>query len=425
MMTLGIPAYRLPRAVINRDISVIQKMGVEIKTNVAFGKDMTLESLKKSGFKAVFLATGLHQNRNLNVKNEEVKGVLKGVDFLRDVALGQAVSIGKKVIVVGGGNVAVDVALTAIRSGAKDVSLVCLEDRDEMPAWEHEISEAIEDGVKIVNCFGPNKFLEQNGRITGVEFKRCTCVFDECGTFDPQYDQKDLQTLGADTVIIAIGQTADLAFIENENIFINPGARIAADPVTLQTSRQGVFAGGDVFYGPKSIVAAIGSGREAALSIDRYLKGLSLTPDRNKPLTAIKKPYLEKYDSAQRAAMPCLASEVRTKDFAEVRLGFTAEMVARESKRCISCGSSCIQACPYDAIAFNVYTAKTEKCNLCYNRVINGLYPACADNICLAHCIHFGDPAEIEQKITEKRKLRGGWGEIIPQAIAYAKTARP
>ena len=417
MMSVGIPEYRLPRDVISREIKVIQDMGVEIKTGVTFGKDVTLESLKQDGYQAVFLATGLHLNRRLNLDKEDLKNVLKGVDFLRDVSLGRPVLIGKKVVVIGGGNVAIDVALTSIRKGATGVSMVCLEQRDEMPAWEHEIREALEEGVQIINGVGPNKFLEKHGKLSGMELKRCTSVFDEKGIFNPKYDATILTTLEADTIIVAIGQAADLSFAEKQGIGVSPEGRLEADPVTLQTPAEGVFAGGDACYGPKSVAEAIGSGKEAAISIDRYLRGLGLGSDRGTRLNPITKPVIEKHSPSPRTEMPRLDPRERVKSFAEVRLGFTEDMVLQEAKRCVSCGTCCIQACPYDAIVFNEHSGKTQKCNLCYHRVTNGLYPACADNICLAHCIYFGDPAEIEQKILEKRKLRGGWGEIIPKAV--------
>ena len=270
MMAVGIPEYRLPRDVISREIGVIQEMGVEIKTGVTLGKDTTLQSLKQDGYQAVFLATGLHRNRRLNMDNEDLKDILKGVDFLREVSLGNPVSIGKRVIVIGGGNVAIDVALTSMRKGAQEVSMVCLEQRDEMPAWEHEILEALEEGVKIINGFGPSKFLEQGGKLSGVEFKRCTSVFEKNGAFNPKYDATDLTTLEGDTVIVAIGQAADLSFAEKQGISMSPEGLFEADPVTLETSIEGVFAGGDVHHGPKSVVEAIGSGRSAALSCRRW-----------------------------------------------------------------------------------------------------------------------------------------------------------
>lgn len=421
MMAVGIPEYRLPREVIAREIEIIRHMGVEVKTGVTFGKEITLKSLKKAGYRAVFLATGLHKNRRLNMKKEDLKGVLKGVDFLRNVSLGKRVSIGKRVIVIGGGNVAIDVALTSLRRGASEVSLVCLEKRGEMPAWKHEILEALEEGVKIINGYGPKKFLEKSGKLSGIEFKRCTSVFDKAGVFSPKYDVKVLKKLEADTAIIAVGQAADLSFAKKQGIPVSPEGRLEADPTTLETRMKGVFAGGDVYYGPKSIVEAIGSGKEAAISIDRYIRGLSLTADRDRRLRSITEPQKDKYDPSPRTQMPRLEPEERVKSFSEVRLGFTEKMVVQEAKRCISCGTCCIQACPYDAITFDEKSGKARKCNLCYNRVTNGLYPACADNVCLAHCIYFGDAAEIEKKILEKRKVRGGWGEIIPKAIVSSR----
>ena len=255
-------------------------MGVKIKTGVTFGKDVTFESLRKEGYKAFFLATGLHKNVRLNIANENMKGVLNGIDFPRDLALGNPVDLGRKVIVVGGGNVAMDVAMTAIRKGAAQVTLVSLEQRGEMPAWEREINEAIEEGVQIVNGLGPNRLLDQEGRLSGIEFKRCTSVFDESGGFSPKYDDADLTRLEADTVIVAIGQAADISLAKEQGIPTNAAGQFLADPITLETSMKGVFAGGDAYYGPKTVVEAIGCGKEASVSIDRYLRDLDLNTGR-------------------------------------------------------------------------------------------------------------------------------------------------
>ncbi len=252
MMAVGIPEYRLPRDIVAAEIKVIEDMGVEIKTGVTFGEDITFESLKGEGFQAFFLATGLHLSRLLNVEGEDLPGVLKGVDFLRDTAIGNTTSVGKKVVVIGGGNVAIDVALSAKRVGAQDISLICLEKRDEMPAWDYEIEEALEEKITIINSLGPKSFLEKDGQLAGIEFKRCTDVFDKNGAFNPRYDETDLTTIDADTIIVAIGQAADLSFAEKESIPISRKGGLEADPLTLETSIQGVFAGGDVLYGPKS-----------------------------------------------------------------------------------------------------------------------------------------------------------------------------
>jgi ferredoxin len=190
------------------------------------------------------------------------------------------------------------------------------------------------------------------------------------------------------------------------------------DSLTLQSDDPDIFAGGDAIRGSQTVIEAIADGRQAAISIDRYIRGLDLRLDRDRELRAITNPRKDKVDPSARAQMPRLQPQERVKNFDEVQKGFTKEMVVQEARRCLSCGSSCIQACPYDAITFDEKIGIARKCNLCYDRVTNGLYPACADNICLGHCIYFGDPVEIEKKILEKRKIRGGWGEIIPKVLA-------
>ena len=393
MMAVGIPLYRLPRTVLATEIGVIQKMGVEIKTGVTFGKDVTFDSMRKQGYRAFFLATGLHQNIPLNIANENLKGVLNGIDFLRDISLGNPVNVGKKVIVIGGGNVAMDVAMTAARRGA-DVSLVALEQRSEMPAWEREINEAQEEGIQIINGMGPNKFLGKAGRLSGVEFKRCTSVFDEKGAFSPKYDELDLTTMETDTVIAAIGQAADLSLAEKLGLPMDPGGHLNADPITLETAIKGVFAGGDVYYGPKTVADAIGCGKEASVSIDRYLRGLDLYTGRearDAKLTPITQPVKDKYDPAPRAQMAWLPVQERmTSD--EVQLGLTAQTALQEAKRCISCGTSCVQACPYGVMQFNHLVLKAVKCDLCLDKRGNGEAPACTW-ACPAHCIYWGDAA--------------------------------
>ncbi len=393
MMAVGIPEYRLPKDILSTEIRLIQDMGVEIKTGVTFGTDITLESLKQDGYQAFFLATGLHRDRSLNIENEDLDGVLKGIDFLRDVSLGNPVSVGERVIVVGGGNVAIDVAMTAIRKGAKEVFLVCLEQRDEMPAWKHEIQTAIEEGIKIINGLGPNKFLQKDGTLSGIEFKRCTSAFDGDGTFNPKYDEKDLSNLEGDTAIAAIGQAADLSFAYKQGIQVSSADSLDADPITLETPIKGVFAGGDVFYGPASIAEAIGSGREAAVSIDRYINGRDLRLGRlgrDKELRPIIDPQKAKYDHATRGQMPHLEPRDRVKNFDEVQKGFTEEMAVEEGKRCIMCGASCVQSCPWDIMQFNHETSKAVKCDLCIEKRDREEVPACF-SVCPTRCIFWGD----------------------------------
>ncbi|MFC1534233.1 FAD-dependent oxidoreductase [Thermodesulfobacteriota bacterium] len=394
MMAVGIPEYRLPKDILSAEIKSITDMGVEIKTGIGFGSDITLDGLKQDGYQAFFLATGLHVNRSLEIEKEDQEGVLKGVDFLRDVSLGNPVSVGKRVIVVGGGNVAVDVAMTAVRKGAQEVTLVCLEQRDEMPAWEDEILTALEEGVKIINGLGPNKFLQKDGKLSGIEFKRCTSVFDEGGAFNPKYDVTNLTEVEGDTVITAIGQAADLSFAENQGIPVGSEGGLKANPITLETPIEGVFAGGDVFYGPASVAEAIGSGREAAVSIDRFINGRDLRLGRlgrDKELKAITEPQKDQYDPSARGKMPHLDPQERVKNFNEVQKGFSEEMALQEGKRCIMCGASCVQSCPWDIMQFNHETSKAVKCDLCIEKRDRGEVPACF-SVCPTKCIYWGDP---------------------------------
>ncbi len=355
MMAVGIPAYRLPRDILELEIDVIRRLGVEIRTGVAFGTDVTLESLKRDGFKAVFLAIGLHGGRRLGIENEDVDGVLQGVDFLRRAALGEKVPIGEEVLVVGGGNVAIDVALTAKRLGAKNVTLVCLERREEMPAWSHEIEEALESDVKIVNSFGPKRFfIDRSQRVSGIEFKTCTAVFDENRRFNPQYDESACTPMFADTVIIAIGQSTDRSGLDGEGLaFTRPGG-LQADPLTLQTPIEWVFAGGDAHHGPKSVVEAVASGKEAAESIHRYVNGLDLRAGRGKEWDFVKP---ETADEPKHARVPvrCLDPAARECNFLEVSFGYDEAEARTESQRCLRCGIcsecyQCVKACLAQAV---------------------------------------------------------------------------
>ena len=354
MMAVGIPAYRLPRDVMKAEIGIIEKMGVEIKTGVTFGKDITIDSLKTEGYRAIFVATGLHLSRRLNVEGEDLPQVLKGVDFLRQAALEEPVSVGERVVVIGGGNVAIDVAMSAIRLGAKKVGLVCLEKRDEMPAWEYEIEEALEEGIEITNSLGPKKFIESNGKLKAIEFKKCTRVFDEMGNFSPQYDEQDLTTIEADTAIVAIGQAADLSFTEAQGIAVSKKGGLEADPITLETPVEGVFAGGDVFYGPRSVVEAVGCGKEAAESIHRYINGLDMREGRQKDWSYVK-PEIDSELKIPRTQMPKLSLEERKGNFKEISLGFDEQRARQEAERCLKCGIcsecyQCVKACLAGAI---------------------------------------------------------------------------
>jgi NADPH-dependent glutamate synthase beta subunit-like oxidoreductase/NAD-dependent dihydropyrimidine dehydrogenase PreA subunit len=409
MMAVGIPLYRLPRETLAADIGVIEKMGVEIKTGVTFGVDVTFDSLRKEGYNAFFLAPGLHKNIPLDIPNTDLKGVLNGIDFLRDVSLGNPVSLGKKALVVGGGNVAMDVAMTAIRQGAADVSIVYRRTQAEMPAWKREVNEALEEGIKIVTGLAPKQFLGRDGRLYGVEFKRSASMRNEEGIVELEYDESDLTRIDAETVIIAAGQAADVALAENLGIPVDEEGRFVADPISLKTTLEGVFAGGDALYGPRTVVEAIGSGKEASVSIDRYLRSLDLLTGRearDAGLTPITKPVKDGYDPAPRTETTWMPLEERMVSD-EVQRGFSELQAVQEAKRCITCGASCVQACPYGIMQFNHEALKAVKCDLCIEKRGRGEAPACTW-ACPAHCIYWGDASSFPSGINE------GLQRIVP-----------
>ncbi len=364
MMRVGIPEYRLPRDILAGEIDVIRKMGAEVKCNVTFGQDITLESLKADGYAACFMAIGLHGGRKLGVENEDAEGVLQGVDFLRDAAMGKDVQVGQEVLVVGGGNVAIDVALTAKRKGAKKVTLICLEKREEMPAWEHEIQEALESEIEIVNSFGPKTFfIDKSNKVSGIEFKTCTAVFDENRRFNPQYDENACTPYFGDTIIVAIGQSTNLNGIKEQGIAISRPGGLEADPVTLQTPVDWVFAGGDAFYGPKSVVDAVACGKEAAESIHRFVNGLDLNEGREKKWEYVK-PETAKEVLKDRVKVRCLDPEARECNFMEVSFGYNEDEAKLEAQRCLKCGIcsecyQCVDACLAGAVNHNMQPKRT------------------------------------------------------------------
>jgi heterodisulfide reductase subunit A-like polyferredoxin len=355
MMRVGIPEYRLPRDILGEEIAFIEQLGVTIKTGVSFGSDITLDTLKADGFGAVFMAIGLHGGRALGVDNEDVEGVLQGVDFLRDVALGKEVDLGEEVLVVGGGNVAIDVALTAKRKGAKKVTLVCLERREEMPAWEHEIEEALEGDIEIVNSYGPKTFfINKANKVSGIEFKTCTAVFDAEGRFNPAYDESACTPIFGDTVIVSIGQSTDTSGLAEMGVGLTRVGGLEADPVTLQTPIAGVFAGGDAHHGPKSVVEAVAAGKTAAESIRRYLNGEDLLEGRDENWEFVK-PDDMIYPIQKRVPVRCLDPEARECNFLEVSYGYDETEAKAEAERCLKCGIcsecyQCVDACLAKAV---------------------------------------------------------------------------
>lgn len=358
MLAVGIPAYRLPRDILDTEIENLKTMGITIRTGVTFGTDISYESLEADEYQAIFVATGLHKSRQLNVSGEDLQGVMVGTDLLRQTALDEPVTLGKQVVVIGGGNVAVDVSRTAKRLGAKQVTMVSLEKREEMPAWEYEVEDALEEGVKIINGYGPEKFIGQNGKITEIDFKKCATVFAEDGNFNPQYDLSDRKNLPADTVIVAIGQAPEKETIESLGLETGREGSITTDSQFLATSRPGVFAGGDCSLGAASFVEAVSHGRQAAGSIHSYLEygGLKEVMPRvlemDWQLTAEER---FRAKPIERQPMQQLAAHKRRGNFDEVEWGLNAEAAQAEGQRCLHCGlccrcGECVRSCGPQAI---------------------------------------------------------------------------
>ena len=269
MLRKCIPDFRLPRDAVDAEIEYLESLGVEIKTNITVGEDITIEDLFHRGYKAVFIAIGTQKSRKLGIEGEDLKRVFHAVEFLTQANLGKKVKIGDRVVVIGGGGVAIDVAMTALSLGAKELQLVCLESREEMPSHDPEIQEALDKGIVFNFSWGPKRFLRKGDRVV-VELVRCISVFDEDGRFSPSFDETVKKTMKADSVIVAIGQASGLSGLEEE--IETFGGRVVVDPITMETNMPGVFAGGEVVLGPATVVEAIVCGKRAATSIENYLE---------------------------------------------------------------------------------------------------------------------------------------------------------
>ncbi|MFH1351448.1 MAG: FAD-dependent oxidoreductase [Pseudomonadota bacterium] len=346
MMRYGIPAYRLPREIIDKEIQEIMALGIEFRPNQVLGRDFTLDRLREDGFEAVFLGIGAQLSRRISIDGSDLPGVLWGVDLLGRIAQGEEIQLKERVIVIGGGNVAVDVALTALRCGAKDVTMACLESRDEMPAHDWEIEGAIAEGVRIMPSWGPQRILSEEGQVTGVELVRCTSVFDDKGNFCPTFDEtKD--KIGGDQVIMAIGQASDLSFIEEGSAISVDKGLIVVDGESLETGMKGVYAGGDVASIPGAIIHAIAAGRKAASFIDKALGGLGeieeVLVERGSPNQYLGRD--EGFALWPREKAPELQLEARHQGFEEVSLAYGNDQAIREAKRCLQCDLRLYMAC--------------------------------------------------------------------------------
>jgi len=339
MMWLGIPEYRLPEEVLRKDIAEILDLGIEIRNNTRIGDGVSLSDLR-SQYDAVFLPVGAQLSRRLDLEGCDHGDVLWGVDFLKDVRLGKEVRVGDRIVAIGGGNVAIDVALTAHRLGAREIHLACLENREEMPAHEWECQDALAEGVVFHTSWGPKRVLVEGGKVKGIELVKCTSVFDDQGNFHPSYDSSTTTILDADMVIMAIGQACDLSFLDgNSGVKTTRGGLVQVKEETQETTVKGVFAGGDLVKVPGSVIDAIASGRRAAGAIDRYLGGSGdideVLFERPEPDPRLGRD--EGFADWHRVMAPCLLPEERTKGFSQIDLGFDEKMATEEAKRCLQC----------------------------------------------------------------------------------------
>jgi formate dehydrogenase (NADP+) beta subunit len=404
MLRLGIPEYRLPRELVKLEINAILSLGVELRVSRRLGRDFSLSDLRRQGYRAVFLAIGAHKGRDLQIPGADLDGVLKGVDFLLNVNMGYRLELGQRVVVVGGGNVALDVARSAVRTavpeeiinptinivtaldvarsavrfGVKKVHVVSLESMEQMPADPEEIDQAGSEGILFHPQRGPNRILGSEGRVVGLETIHCSAVFDDEKRFNPTFAAGTELAMAADTVILATGQTSDLSFLRPEDgVAVTPRGTIQVDPETLATTAPGIYTGGDAAFGPRIAINAIADGRKAAASIDAYLQGASVPVEPFEVVLRSLPGYtrIPDYEGVPRQRPPILPIERRI-GIAEIEESFSEEAARLEGSRCLRCWINTI---------FEEDPARGTECILC---------GGCAD-VCPEDCIEFVPLAEI------------------------------
>jgi NADPH-dependent glutamate synthase beta subunit-like oxidoreductase/NAD-dependent dihydropyrimidine dehydrogenase PreA subunit len=424
MLVLGVPEYRLPREIVRAEIAAIEALGVEIRLNSRLGRDFAFSSLKDEGYEAVFLGIGAHKSREMAIEGVQNDGVLRAIDFLLNINLGYKVSLGRKVVVIGGGNVAFDVARSivrqsekaagmsegelrvalrraaaaleelttkdaeapdevrialdvareAIRSGVPEVHMYCLESLDEIPAAREEIEEAEEEGIHLHTRYGPRRILGRDGKVTGIELVRASRVFDENRRFNPQFIDGSEEILDADTVVLAIGQAPDLSWIRpDDNLKVTARGTLQTDPGTMATSRPDVFCGGDAAFGPRIIITAVAEGKRAARSIAKFLTGGAPAEPQQARVTVYDRQRYAMtpgYERLERERPPALATDRRV-GIAEVERAYPEAGARQQADRCLKC-----QVGP----VFN-----GDQCILC---------GGCAD-VCPEYCLRLVDVARL------------------------------
>ena len=366
MVVYGIPSFVMEKNIVQAEIDVLRAMGVEIKCGVEVGKDITIAQLREQGYKAFYIAVGCQGGRKTGVAGEDAKGVMTGVELLHITTDDESYKLTGDTVVIGGGNVAIDVSRTAIRCGSPKVSQVSLETRDIMPALPEEIETAESEGINIIGGWGPKEILTEDGKVTGIVFKKCTSVKDGDGRFNPQYDENETMTIECSNVIMSVGQAIEWgSLLEGTKVEFWHGNYPVADKVTYQTAEPDIFVGGDVYTGPKFAIDAIAAGKQGAISIHRYVQphsSLTIGRDPNYYVELDKDDYsVEKYDNTGRQR-PAKKSGVDKLSFRSDAGVFTEEQVKKETARCLGCGATivdenqcvgcgiCTTKCEFDAI---------------------------------------------------------------------------
>lgn len=381
MLGCAIPKYRLPDNILQEDLDDIIGLGVEIRTGVNVGRDITLNELQKR-HNAIVLALGLSESRDLPLVNRNHPDVLLAIPFLRAAALGHPYKVLNNVIVIGGGNVAIDVARTALRLGAENVKMVCLENEEEMPAWDWECCEAKEEGIEIIYRRGPLEVIIENNKVRGLIVRDVERVFDENGRFSPKYYDDCLSMIDGQMIIITIGQRSNLSLVQNTSIKLNKRGLIEFNPSTMSTSQMGVFACGEVVTGPGSAIEAVANGHRAAQAILNYLKTNLLIPVKEKEIVKVGQfsdDVIAKVQRIQRMTMPTISPDTRKKEFMQFELGYDEQMALSEARRCLTCAAgavvdeqkceaclTCLRVCPFGIpVVDDVASMSSDLCQAC------------------------------------------------------------
>ncbi|MCD8116448.1 MAG: FAD-dependent oxidoreductase [Oscillospiraceae bacterium] len=380
MLMNGIPSFRLEKDVVQAEIDILRELGVEFRCGIEVGRDVTIPQLREQGYKGFYVAVGLQTAGRLGVPGDEAQGVIPGIDFMRAVNLGGEGKLSGRVVVIGGGNIAADVARTAVRCGAESVAMYCLEGYDEMPMGQEDRTECESDGIEIHAGWGQTEILSRNGQCAGVRFRKCLRVKNEAGRFDPQFDDSVTEEAPCVTVLYCIGQKADWKeLLKGTRVELNPNGTAKADPVTYQTAEPDIFVGGDVYTGQKFAIDAIAAGKEGAISLHRFVQphsSLTIGRNRRQFIELDKKDILvdqETFDNTPRQRIGY--NEALRRTFRDDRVPFTEEQVKRETARCLSCGASvvdpnkcigcgvCTTKCAFDAIT--IHRERPECSNMC------------------------------------------------------------